>query len=380
MDQSQTKLGKQISDLPLPQFYLESMAATKQNPRYHAEGSVLRHTELVLKAYQENHHLFQLDEEDHEVLYWASILHDIGKTVTTKWEHERWRAKGHEIASIPIARDILLQHTDVIPKQRRRILDLVRFHAIPLQWGLRPKEIGYYRRLATRVDLRLVGVFGHFDILGRWCERKPEVLEMTRRFNDELVPRIKYEMGDASSIQATFQSVGLHHQNALWRSLNQEDSSLLTKLLTVEKAKGHLPQFECVMTYGVDSPKLRAELQKRYPHHHVFSVDKMNLEFSDRFDQENQIRQIKHFLSVYGQRGQRLLIQGLPVNQALFQYISAFVRQREGRSIGFFFEESLQSMLQKAPSDSHAELKQQHKNLLMPHPWEVNQWEFAHSP
>lgn len=176
------------TELPLPGEYIERMKATKQNPRYHAEGSVYNHTLLVLKAFQNHASEFDLTESEREVLFWACILHDIGKPAVTQWKNGRWVAQGHEEAGVPIAQSILLSHPELSLPQREQILDLVRWHYVPLRWGLKQVELEQYKQLSRQTDFRLLGIFAYFDILGRLCERKPAVLSLIRHFNEYIVP------------------------------------------------------------------------------------------------------------------------------------------------------------------------------------------------
>lgn len=176
--------------LPIPGELIARMKETQQNPRYHAEGNVYNHTLLVLEKFYAHAYEFELSEEEKEILYWACVLHDIGKPEVTHLKNGRWVATGHEEAGVPIAREILLQHPEISDDQRKRILDLVRWHFVPLRWGLRRLDLDDYRQMAQKTDLRLLGIFAYFDIQGRLCERKPMVLAIIRHYNEHIVPSI----------------------------------------------------------------------------------------------------------------------------------------------------------------------------------------------
>lgn len=374
MDQPNLKEVVQTNEaLPLPAALLEKMAATLQNPRYHAEGNVLNHTRLVLKAYRDNHHQFKLDSSDHEVLYWASILHDVGKPATTRWQDNRWRAKGHEAAGVPIARDILLGQPQISSDQRKRILDLVRYHAVPLQWGLNPNSLQYYYQLATRADLRMIGIFGYFDLVGRICQDREEVLNIAHRFNQEMVAKIEYELGTYTEIQTAYRQASLRHQNALWTSLYQKDISLLTKLIQAESTRSEKPQFRCVIPVGVDSPRLRSYLEQQYTDAETYDASRLNPERQGKFDLETQLRPLKHFLSVYGRPHKTLVLTGMPIDQDLLTTITNFGRQKGGRIEHLFIEEPLDSIAQSGDEASQRDIKAAHKKLMLPHPWSAHE-------
>ncbi|MEM7369268.1 MAG: HD domain-containing protein [Bacteroidota bacterium] len=169
------------------------MKETQQNPRYHAEGNVYNHTLLVLEKFHAHAYEFDLTDEERTILYWACILHDTGKPEVTHLKNGRWVSTGHEEAGVPIARDILLQHPEISESQRERILDLVKWHFVPLRWGLKRVDLQEYQQLSTQTNLRLLGIFAYFDILGRLCERKPVVLAMIRHFNEYIVPTVLQE-------------------------------------------------------------------------------------------------------------------------------------------------------------------------------------------
>lgn len=360
------------SPLPLPPDLIEAMRRTEQNPRYHAEGNVLNHTHMVLGAYRTHAPEFTLDDDDHEVLYWAAVLHDIGKPIVTRWRGHRWSAKGHERAGVAPARDLLLQQPNISASQRQRILDLVRYHAIPLQWGLHQRPISDYKRMATRTDVRLMGIFAYFDILGRICERKSEVLALIRRFNQQIVPQIHYEVGSFSEVQQRYQQASHQHKNALWHSLNH-DMRLTEKLLQVHGARNEKPIFTCVIPIGV-APNHRPEVdQQGFGHFKYYDAGALHLDFSDPHAREGQLRQLKHFVSVYGRDQQHLVIDGLPTDPKIRAYVANYCRQQGAHIEYLFVERRLDSLLTSAPNAGEAErLRHAHAHLDAPHPWEAH--------
>ena len=52
----------------------------EQNPKYHPEGSVLKHVLLVVDLASE----YKKYSNDEKVFMWAALLHDIGKLTTTR--------------------------------------------------------------------------------------------------------------------------------------------------------------------------------------------------------------------------------------------------------------------------------------------------------
>lgn len=358
--------------LPLPSSLREAMRRTEQNPRYHAEGNVLTHTEMVVAAYRSEADRFELDAADHEVLYWATVLHDIGKPRVTQWRKHRWSAKGHERAGVAPARDLLLQQPQISARQRRRILDLVKYHAVPLQWGLHQQPIDAYKRLATRTDLRLLGIFAHFDVVGRICEKKDQVLGLIARFNEQIVPRIHYEMGQHSNMLAHYRAASYQQQNALWQSLRQ-DIRLTEKLLQVHKPGCDKPLFTCVIPVGAAASHQAEVEQQGFGHFKRYDAGALNLQFRSPHERESQLRQLKHFVSVYGREQQHLVIDGLPPDAEMRGAVADFCRQQGGQLEYLFVARKLEDLQRQASHAAEAErLKTAHAQLDYPHPWEAH--------
>ena len=145
---------------------------------------------------------------------------------------------------------------------KQSIIDLVNFHQIPLRWGLAEKPVSEYKKLACRTDIRLLGIFSYFDMLGRICVDHDRVLELAGNFNEVIVPRVIYEMGPFKKIQEVYQKAGLAQKNALWNALKLDDIRLLEKLLKVEPSRNKLPGFQCFITVGVPGSGQQEYLQQ----------------------------------------------------------------------------------------------------------------------
>jgi putative nucleotidyltransferase with HDIG domain len=109
---------------------LAQMAATEQNPRWHAEGDVLRHTQMVCDILVADRRWQQLPADERELLWRAAVLHDCGKPATTRWVDDRWRSPGHARVGAQIARRLLWQ-AGLSWQQREQICALIRWHMTP---------------------------------------------------------------------------------------------------------------------------------------------------------------------------------------------------------------------------------------------------------
>lgn len=101
-----------------------------QSPEYHREGDVLSHTLLALDA---------VDDDDDERVFWAVLLHDLGKASMTRLEDGRWRARGHAEAGGGMALKVMcrLGRNDIATD----VAWLVKHHHFYFGWG----KIGGHR-------------------------------------------------------------------------------------------------------------------------------------------------------------------------------------------------------------------------------------------
>ncbi|RMG65193.1 MAG: HD domain-containing protein [Bacteroidetes bacterium] len=359
-------------DLPLPPALIEQLRATQQNPRYHAEGSVYHHTLMVLQQYERHVDDFDLSPAERELLYWAAILHDIGKPRVTRWTGTRWSAKGHERAGLPLARDLLLGQPQLTSWQCRQVLDLVRWHHIPLRWGLHQKPLDNYLLLATRLDLRLLGIFAFFDLSGRVCVDKGEVLHLVRTFNEETVPQVTERLGSYAELQQFYAKAPFQLKNALSRAISQEHAPLLEKLIRQEPIfpLTARPRFTCHLMLGGTATQLTEEAG-RLPQAPTFSLDPLAcLNHQDVHTWQLGLRPLKHFLSVYAQAGQAVSLTGRWIPAALRREIARHVRQLEGSLRYTWLEAPLATLI--AEAEATPCLVDLYQQMDLPHPWEAH--------
>jgi putative nucleotidyltransferase with HDIG domain len=341
-------------ELPLPEVRIERMKQTRQNPKYHAEGNVYNHTCLVVAAFEREAPQLDLSPPDREVLYWACVLHDIAKPEMTRLKEGRWTARGHEKAGVPLAHDLLLTRSEVSPAQRERILRLIRWHNVPLRWGLRRVPLRDYQLLATQTDLRLLGLFARFDMLGRICDDQAEVLALVDHSLEQVVPRVEYELGRCEQLQQQFQAASLRRQNALWHACKQQRPELIAKLLQAEdEPKAAKPRFQCLLAMGPDLKAQEAYFQQHYPAYQLYPASQ------DSRTEAERLRHLKNFLSVYAQAGKPVAISGHFFTEANRRPLLDLVRQLDGRATCLFF--------------SHPLGESSFPSLDLPHPWEAHQ-------
>lgn len=104
---------------------LDVLSNCQQNPSHHYEGNVWNHTQLV--TYQAGLEIKEMSKiQDKITLFFASLLHDIGKPATTTNDEKGIRAIGHEKEGVKIAQKML---EGFVPnKYHKGILALIEHH------------------------------------------------------------------------------------------------------------------------------------------------------------------------------------------------------------------------------------------------------------
>ena len=79
-----------------------------QDPIHHAEGDVGIHTRMVVEALVSDNEWQSLPPIEQSYVFWAAVLHDVGKPAVTKHEDDgRISSRGHSRVGASIARQCL---------------------------------------------------------------------------------------------------------------------------------------------------------------------------------------------------------------------------------------------------------------------------------
>jgi len=161
-------------------WWLRAMDGVPQDPVHHAEGDVLIHTRMVVEALIAHPAWRDLPPAERSVLFAAALLHDVGKSTTTKVGPDgQVTAEGHARQGERMARTALWSEGFGGPVPfacREAIARLVRYHGLPL-WFLHkpsPERAVIESSLTVRNDL--LALLAEADALGRRCTDLPDLL------------------------------------------------------------------------------------------------------------------------------------------------------------------------------------------------------------
>ena len=164
---------------------IKALIEVPQDPEWHPEGEVFRHTMLTIDRAREL--IDDLPYAKQVTVMVAALAHDFGKPATTEFIEGRWRSRGHEEAGIaPTERflDRINLHSLDGYDVRRQVIAIVRDHLKPGEFYKKRDEVGdgAFRRLARKCEPDLLYRVARADSLGR---------------NDDSVPRERWYGAEA---------------------------------------------------------------------------------------------------------------------------------------------------------------------------------------
>jgi predicted kinase len=176
--------------------WLGALADCPQDPIYHAEGDVLRHTRMVCEALIGLAAWRILDAEARSILFAAALLHDIAKPSCTVNEQGRIISPGHAVQGALLSRYLLWEDqfaadgpppgvTHLAPlRPRNAIVALVRHHHLPIRLLDRsvPQRAIITASQMARCDW--LALLAEADVRGRVCSDQHELLERIALFRE----------------------------------------------------------------------------------------------------------------------------------------------------------------------------------------------------
>ena len=149
---------------------LQALVGCPQEPEWHPEGDVWKHTLLVID--EARRRIEGLSRPCQLAIMLGAVCHDFGKPATTARIDGRIRSRNHEQAGLEPTQaflDRLKVHSVDGFDVRRQIEGMVAYHLTPGMWHKSPEKVGdgAFRRLARKVDLELLVLLASADCHGR---------------------------------------------------------------------------------------------------------------------------------------------------------------------------------------------------------------------
>jgi len=168
-------------------YFRLAMEMTPQSKKYHKEGDVHIHTMMVNTCLEANSTFISLDTIKEYILRIASLLHDIGKTVTTINDNGEWKSPNHAPVGSRMARELLWKEYGLCgtPEKiaiREAICLLIRYHSLP-PYAVETDDIirklhalALNGNLTKYFTLEMLHILSKADMEGRTCDDMDEII------------------------------------------------------------------------------------------------------------------------------------------------------------------------------------------------------------
>ena len=185
---------EQIEKGPL-QPWIQRMAKTPQESKWHGEGDVWTHTRMVCEELLKIPAYHVLPQNERDILFAAALLHDVAKPACTMISEGEIITPRHTVIGERLVRTILWTDFDMCgtsEKQqfREAVCALVRYHSVPLHLVdqhdpiLKLRKIASIGILVPHFTLLRLSFLVEADIRGRISRDKDAQLENLDFFRD----------------------------------------------------------------------------------------------------------------------------------------------------------------------------------------------------
>ncbi|WP_332368035.1 hypothetical protein [Spirosoma telluris] len=168
---------------------IQDMAGVVQDPCHHAEGDVAIHTQMVLASLTEQPDYKSLPVSEQEIVWTATLLHDVEKRSTTVVEPDGTiTSKGHARRGERTARELLYVADHLIAPapffERKQICKLVRYHSLPLWIFEKPDPLKTLLQVSLEVNTHWLTMLARADVRGRICIDQVDLLYRVDLFEE----------------------------------------------------------------------------------------------------------------------------------------------------------------------------------------------------
>ncbi|MEP4249310.1 AAA family ATPase [Tateyamaria sp.] len=256
---------------------LATLDTCPQDPIHHAEGDAGTHTRMVVEALVADPDWQNLSPSDRSYLFWAAVLHDVGKPAVTKHEDNgRISSRGHSRVGSSIARQ-LLWHARSPLAWREALCGIIAHHQLPFWLIERPDPIRLAIETSWRCRPDLLCLHARADALGRICQDQQAILECT------------------SLAEMTFQDADCLHKSFAFA--NDESRVAFFELEDRDPNYAAHENFKCTVTVmsGLPGAGKDTWVSHHRPDHPVVSLDLIRDELGlSATDNQGQVIQAAH--------------------------------------------------------------------------------------
>jgi tRNA nucleotidyltransferase (CCA-adding enzyme) len=188
-------MHNKIFKTEFPFTLLSKLTRVEQSPIHHPEGNVWNHTMMVV----ENAAMRKDQSEDKNVFMWSALLHDIGKTETTKIRNGKITAYDHDNVGANLVIDFLSEfYSD--ESFITKVSAMVRWH-MQLLYVVNNLSFANIDTMKKQVSINEIALLGLCDRSGRGnlntIEEEKNVLIFLKKCNDgknylEDISRIRF--------------------------------------------------------------------------------------------------------------------------------------------------------------------------------------------
>lgn len=293
--------------------WVKRMDGIQQDKKYHAEGDVAIHTQMVLHELINHIEYKKLSEQEQEILWAAALLHDVEKYSTTVFEEDgSITSKGHAKKGALTARQILYRDINTPFKIREQIVALVRYHGLPIWIHDKEDAVKSLIKASLEVNTKLLSLLARADMLGRICDDQEDMLFNIDYFDDLCR---QYNCWDN---EFTFET-----EETKMHFFLKENADLYY-------IPYNNPEFEVILMSGLPGAGKDTFIKKNYPNYPIVSIDDIRLankvKPTDKTGNGQAIQEAKETAKIYLRKKQNFVWNATNVTKQMReQLIDLFI-------------------------------------------------------
>ncbi len=264
-----------------PEFL--ALEKTPQSAKWHSEGNVLIHTNMVMEKAREIA-ITMPNQNDGVSIYLGGLLHDFGKPEATVVTADgKCPAHGHEGMGMWTAREFLRKHFPMFGYARREwILSLVEYHGHPKRMAKDESEDLRFKQLSLEANTEQLYHVEIADFTGRIGESADTAIGYLNTFKERCkslnIWDEKYVVPNTASLS------DFEYKQVLWNVLfkgMKEDNTHKIESLQKLMSRG---LFELMIVVGAPGSGKTTHIKTLYPHIPSISMDDERARLGDVMD------------------------------------------------------------------------------------------------